>query len=169
MLLRSKANRKPTNGPEYRGRLPQKTQRVTSLWVISGYCGPHFRMSALPPKADITKCPLSPKIRHWPNLFDHLICMQHKRFRDRQTQRLGGVRSITRSTWLLLDRHAGSCRHTRQRNQTSGFNKLAKVRRNDKGAGIHLQLNNLMPQLGRGLDAVQLKVEPNYILAFSYG
>jgi hypothetical protein len=53
MLLRSKANRKPTNGPEYRGRLPQETQRVTSLSVISGYCGPHFRMSALPPKADI--------------------------------------------------------------------------------------------------------------------
>ena len=30
------------------------------------------------------------------------------------------------------------------------------------------QLNNL-PQIGRCQDDVQLKVEPNYILAFSYG
>jgi len=31
-----------------------------------------------------------------------------------------------------------------------------------------MQLHNLTPQLGRCQDAVQRKVEPNYILAFSW-
>ena len=39
----------------------------------------------------------------------------------------------------------------------------------EQQGGNHPQLNNLTPQLGRCQDAVQLKVEPNYILAFSYG
>jgi hypothetical protein len=53
--------------------------------------------------ADAVLCRFRARSRHWPNLFDHLICTQQKRFRDRQTQRFGGgqIDHEIKLGWLL--------------------------------------------------------------------